>query len=166
MELLHAHILSQDPSAIVGVVKGWEKQPGTKIEDRMHQRIKTYPLTGPHNHYLLFNNSQDTYCDGDLWEIFFKDTIQHGSGPRAILFCSYGSPSTRPVEHDNGTPLVLDNNACISLTPHHNHISDSMFPPIGLLFSQEEFEEAVDCFKGPDCIRTLMDQELRQVLFE
>ena len=166
MELLHAHILSQEPSAIVEVIKGWGKQPGTEIEDRIHQRIKTYPFTGPHNHYLLFDNAQDTYWDAFLWENLFKDTVQRGSGPRAILFCSYGSPSTRPVEYDTGNPLHLDDSARISLTPHRVDTSDPEFPPIGLLFSRAEFDEAVDRFKGPDhsCIR--MDEELRQTLFE
>ena len=166
MELFHTHILSQEPEAIVEVVKGWLKEPGTKIEDRIHQRIKTYPPTGPHNHYLLFDNAQDTYWDGFLWENFFKDIVQHGSGPCAILFCSYGSPSVRPVEHNNGTPLVLHDSARISLSPDCIDTSDSEFPPIGLLFSRAEFEEAMDRFKGPDrsCIR--MDQELRQMLFE
>jgi hypothetical protein len=156
MELLHAHILSQEPGAIIEVIKGWRKQPETEIKDRIRQRIKTYPLTGPHRHYLLFDNAQDTYWDGFLWENFFKDIVQRGSGPRAILFCSYGSPSTRPVDYDNGTPPILDGSARISLTPY----SDSDFPPINLLFSRAEFEEAVDRFKSPDRSRIRMDEEL------
>ena len=127
---------------------------------------KHTPPTGSHNHYLLFDNAQDTYWDGFLWENFFKDTVQRGSGTCAILFCSYGSPSTRPVEHDDGIPLVLHDSARISLTPHRIDTSDSEFLPIGLLFSREEFEEAVNRFKGPDHSRIRMDQELRQMLFE
>jgi hypothetical protein len=61
MELLHAHILSQDPEAIVEIIKGWPKEPGTKIKDRIVQRIETYPFAGPHNNYLLFDNTQDSY---------------------------------------------------------------------------------------------------------
>jgi len=70
------------------------------------------------------------------------------------------------VEHDNGTPLVLHDSARISLTPNCIDTSDSEFLPIGLLFSREEFEEAVNRFKGPDHSRIRMDQELRQMLFE
>lgn len=165
MALFHAHILSQEPEAIVEVIKTWPKEPGTKIQDRIHERIETFPLTGPQNHYLLFDNAQDTYWDGDLWENFFKDIVQRGIGPYGILFCSYGSPGRRPVEHDNGTPLVLPDSARISLTPYPD-TSDSEFPPIGLLFSRKEFDEAVDRFKGPDSNHIRMDQELRQMFFE
>jgi hypothetical protein len=167
MELTHDHILSNDPEAIVEVIKAWPpKEPGTTIQDRMRQRIKTYPSDNHRNSYLLFDNAQDTYWDGDLWDVFFKDVVQHRSGPRAILFCSYGSPSPRPVEHDNGIPLVIPSNACVSLTPYHDDTSDLGFPPIGLLFSREEFDEAVDRFRGPDGDCILMDGELRQMLFE
>jgi hypothetical protein len=166
MELLHAHILSQEPGAVVEVIRGWFKETRTRVEDRIHEKIKTYRPTGPHKHYLLFDNAQDTYWDGYLWEDFFKDTIQRGSRTCAILFCSYGSPTARPVDHDNGAPLVLPESARISLTPDRIDTSDPEFLPIGLLFSGEEFEEAVNRFKGPDYGHIRMDQDLRRMLFE
>jgi hypothetical protein len=163
MELLHDHILKHDRTATVEVIKAWPKEPGTTIEHRISQRIKTRPWFSSRKVHLLFDNAQDTYWDELLWENFFKDTVQHGSGPLAILFCSYGSPSIRPVEYDIGTPPIIPPTARISLSPFYDH---SGFPPIGLLFSQEEFEEAVDRFRGPDSSRIRVDQGLRQKLFE
>jgi hypothetical protein len=167
MKLLHAHILSQEPEATVEVIKSWQKDPQTPhVEDQMHQRIKTYPPTGPHNHYYLFDNAQDTYWDGLLWSLFFKDVIQRGRGLHVVLFCHYGSPSARPVEHDNGTPLILHHHARISLIPDHDGTSDAAYPPIGLLFSREEFEEAVDRFEGPGGNHINLDEGLQQLLFK
>ena len=151
MNLTHDYILEHDPNAIVQVITAWPKEPGTTLTDRIRKKIDTYPLTKEErdkgcNSYLLFNNAQDTYWDGELWDYFFKDIVQCCSGgPCAILFCGYGSPKDQPVEHDNGTPLDLPNIARVSLTPYDTHGSD--FLPIGLLFSQDEFYEAVDRFQ-------------------
>ena len=168
MKLLHAHILSRDPGAIVEVIKGWREEPGTPVEDRIRQKIKTYRPTCPHRHYLLFDNAHESYWDTSLWVAFFKDVVQCGSGPLAILFCSYGSPGCRPVDHglDLGVPLVLPESARMSLTPYHDDTSDSEFPPIGLLFSREEFDDAVDRFKSLDHNRICVDHDLRRMLFE
>jgi len=164
MELLHDRILHHDRAATVEVIKGWAKEDGTTIQDRIHKRIKSYSA-GSGKLFLLFDNAQTTYWDAPLWENFFKDVVQHGSGPLAILFCSYGSPSDRPVEYDEGTPLILPPGSRISLTPHDGP-DHSGFPPIGLLFSREEFEEAVDRFRGADGTRIHVEQELRQILFD
>ena len=165
MELLHDHILNHDRAATVEVIKGWPREDGTTIQDRIHKRIKSYSASSG-KLYLLFDNAQDTYWDVHLWENFFKDVVQHGSGPLAILFCSYGSPGTKPVEYDEGNPPILPLSSRISLTPSHDDTNDSGFPPIGLLFSREEFKEAVDCFRGADVTRIRVEQELRQILFE
>ena len=123
-KMLHKAILEHDPNAIVQVITAWPREPWTTLTDRVRKKIDTYPLTKEErdkgcNSYLLFDNTQDTYWDGELWDYFFKDVVQRRSGgPCAILFCSYGSPMDRPVEHDNGTPLDLPNIACVSLTPH------------------------------------------------
>lgn len=132
MHLLHAHILSQDPGAVIEVITRWEKEPGTEIKDRIAKRMHMYPFDPLRNNYLLFDNAQQTYWDGLLWEIFVKDTIQGGCGVFAVLFCRYGSSTTRPVNDDNGTPLVLDGGARISLTTHHDDASDAEYPQIGL----------------------------------
>jgi hypothetical protein len=165
MELLHAHILSKDPTAIVEVIKGWPVETGIEIEDRMIRRIKTFPFDDPCNHYLLFDNAHDTYWDGLLWETLFKDNVQrHRSGPFAILFCSYGSPTTQPVDHETGTPLCLPCDARVSLTP--SNTTTLAFSPIGLLFSREEFNEAIERHKDADRTIIRLDQALQDMLFE
>jgi hypothetical protein len=83
------------------------------------------------------------------------------------LFCFAAiNPTARPVDYDDGTPLVLYGGARMSLTPYRNSTSDSEYPPIGLLFSREEFDEAVDRFKRLDRDFIRVDQELQQMLFE
>jgi hypothetical protein len=167
MRLLHAQILAHDPGAIVEIIEGWRKEPGIEIgsEDLLVKRMKTYPFNSPHNNYLLFENAQETYWDGYLWDTLFKDGVQRGFPPFTILFCSYGNPGLRPVDYDNGTQLVLSSLARASLNPRNRYIYPR-YPPIGLLFSREEFDDAVDRFKTPDRNSIFVNQELRQTLFE
>lgn len=160
MELLYVYILTRNPAAVVKIIKSWPEQTGADLEERIKGRI---PPSDPQNTYLLFDNAQDTYWDSDLWEYYFKDKVQRGSGPFAILFCSYGSPTYRPVLYARGAPLVIEACARMSLQPaictHPRH------SPVGLLFSREEFNEAIDRYKGPDRDAVRMDEELRELLF-
>ena len=125
------------------------KEPGTTIEDRMCQTTKhIFPIT-----VAILTSYSITLKRPTGMEIsgMVSSRTWSNCGTRAILFCSYGSPSSQPVEHDNGSLLVIPNNARVSLTPYHDGTtSDSYFPPISLLFSREEFDEAVDRFRGPD----------------
>jgi hypothetical protein len=165
MELFHAYILSKDRNAVVEVIKRWRKEPGTEIKDRIRKRIKTYPFAGPHNHYLLFDNAHSTYWDVSLWEDLFKDIVQHRlNGPFAILFCSYGNPNSQPVTGETVTPLSLPPLARVSLIPS---VTDNPFlPPIGLLFTRKEFNEALERYKDADRSIIRLDQGLRDLLFE
>lgn len=76
------------------------------------------------------------YEDKSLWTDFFKgvqDRLYHEY--RVILFCRYGSPSPRPVNHGIGVPLVLSNAARVSLRPTERSM--------GLLLNRLEFNEVV-----------------------
>jgi hypothetical protein len=129
----------------------------------MRAGIKEYPFTNPQKTYLLFDNAQDTYWDTDLWENFFKDRAQLNLGPITALFCSYGSPSYRPVQYNHGTPLALPPCARISLRPtpcDHDHHA-----PFGLWFSRPEFEQVIERVKTFDGQPFQMDDELRDMLF-
>jgi hypothetical protein len=86
--------------------------------------------------YLLFDDAQDTYDDMFLWNNFFKPI--ESSNYRAILFCSYGNPTGRPVDYPKGTPPILRPQARISLFPTET--------ACGLLLSQSEFDEVVQHF--------------------
>jgi hypothetical protein len=165
MELIHARILSEEPEAVVEVIKSWTKAPGTHVEERMSTRIKTYPFRSPgKNYYILFDHAHESYWDTAFWETFFKDSVQHGSGPFAIIFCSYGSPSPEPIDHEDGTPVRLPPCSRVSLTPHT--CNDPHHSPVGLLFSQKEFNETLERFRGPDHDVIRLDQELQEMLFE
>ena len=59
------------------------------------------------------------------------------------MFCSYGSPSSRPVSYDFGTPPILHAAARISLWPVEGGSS------IGLFLQWSEFMEVVSRFERP-----------------
>jgi hypothetical protein len=162
-DLLHAYILLRHPNAVVEVITSWPKESGTSLRERMHQRISTYPFVEPDNHYLLFDNAHGTYWDGVFWEDFLKDIVQRGLGPRVILFCGHGSPLSQPVDYDNGTPLRLLDCSRVSLRRYN--CCNLHHSPLGLLFSQEEFGEAVERFNDPDHNAIRLDEELREILF-
>lgn len=160
MELLHAHILSQDPEAVVEVIRSWPKEPRLTYEERMTERIKTFPSISVGRKYLLFDNAHATYWDKELWEIFFKDTVQSRGGPLAILFCRYGSPGYENEQDEKTTPLNLSDCSRVSLRPlcdHEHHL------PISLLFTPPEFQEL---FRGLDSVALVLDEELRNILHD
>ena len=161
MDLLHNHILSENHDPYVEVINEWPKESETDWNPHLIKRVKSYPTVGPGTRYLLFNNAQDTYWDVSLWENFFKSVVQCLHGPFfAVLFCSYGNPGERPLDYDSGTPLRLPSGACISLTPSHNDSLGLQYPPIGLFFSREEFEEAVDRYRILDRGLIHVDEDL------
>ena len=164
MELLHAHILSQDPEAVVEVIRSWPKEPRLTYENRMTERIKTFPFISVGRKYLLFDNAHATYWDKELWEIFFKDRVQSRGGPMAILFCRYGSsPGYENDQDEKTTPLDLSDCSRVSLRPlcdHEHHL------PIGLLFTPPEFQETLQLFRGSDSVALVLDEELRNILHD
>jgi len=129
----------------------------------MRAEIPGYPFTNPQKTYLLFDNAQDTYWDTDLWENFFKDRVQLKVGPTAVLFCSYGSPSYRPIQYKHGTPLRLAPCARMSLKP--THCDHDYHKPFSLLFSRPEFEQAITLVKTFDGQRLQMENILRDTVF-
>ena len=103
--------------------------------------VSNYPDPDPKNiTFLLFDEAQDTYWDECLWNNFFKSV--RDSSYRVILFCSYGSPSARPLDHKIGTPMVMHPDSRISLWPNEKD-------GIGLLLNQSEFNEVVEHFSEP-----------------
>jgi hypothetical protein len=150
LNLLHAHILEQNPSALVFTKHSWlrEADPLDSESERLRQVDPGYPrrhgLT-----FLLPDEGQYTYQDEFLWGHFFKgvhDGLFHRY--RVILFCSYGTPSPRPVNHRRmGAPLVLSDAASISLWPQEFVWLRER--SIGLLLNRSEFDEVVSRFERP-----------------
>lgn len=167
MDLLHAYILSNVPGATVITANTWcDPCHGPKtITGRMDAFLKLPDRTDWNNVYLLFDNAQFTYWDGALWDNFFKDCVQRRKGPATILFCSYGNPSEIKIEATptplHVTPPVIVEGARVSLRPIPGRL-----PPVGLLFTRQEFDDAVSRFSKPDGTRVPMAIELQTFLFD
>lgn len=144
MNLLQAYILQEVPHAHVYIQFSWPKDvPQTRggLAERLREMD---PELNPQNVpvILLFDEGQDSYGDAYLWNYFFK-----GIGDRlfsnyyAVIFCSYGSPTSRIGPCFVGTPPVLREAARISLWPTERSI--------GLLLDRSEFQEVVALFDRP-----------------
>ena len=144
MELLHSHILEQSPLTFVYTRLIWPRHKEAEQSDwALTKCLKDVDPLYPQCHglaFLLLDDVQDTYKDEILWNIFIKG-VSDGcyNHYHIILFCSYGSPSARPVSHHIGTPLVFHNAACIS--PREGSI--------GILLKHSKFEEGMSQFEHP-----------------
>ena len=147
MNLLHAFILEQEPSAVVITQTSWPPAgSGPSLNERLWLVDPTYPRRNDLA-YPLFDDAQESYQDESLWNDFFKRACGRGYiCYHIILFCSYGSPSSRPVCHRVGAPLVLRDAARISLWPREGSESDRL---IGMLLNRSEFDEVVSRFECP-----------------
>jgi len=86
---------------------------------------------------FIFDEAQLSYCDGDLWNNFFK-IIHEFSNCRVIVFASYGSPASQVSIA--GTPIFIMDHQRITLCP--TQYNDDL-PSAGLLFTQPEFDDLV-----------------------
>jgi hypothetical protein len=142
--LLHNHIIKNDCQASVISLTSWFKDPQQSpfhLTERLLALDPAFPRTDGIT-FLLLDDGHDSYDDFVLWSIFLK-SVHDGIYPqyRVILFCSYGSPTSRPVSYNIGTQLVLRDAALISLWPGERSI--------GLLLNRPEFDELVLRFKHP-----------------
>jgi hypothetical protein len=136
--LLHAHIQEQEPQAVVYVINSWPRdahQSDRSLDSRLKCIDPAYPLPTALT-FLLFDEGQDSYGDHALWDTFLKGV--HGGiyyNYRAVLFCSYGSPSARPLSYEIGMLPFLHDAPRVSLWPTETSI--------GLLLNRFEFNEVV-----------------------
>ncbi|KAG8986650.1 hypothetical protein FRB94_003146 [Tulasnella sp. JGI-2019a] len=146
LDLLHAYILDRNPLASVYVIRSWNRNSllGISLEDRIAKILPEFPQrdTTKEYPYLLFDDAHDTYWDSDLWNQIIKENKRHRH--RIVLFCAYGSPTSRPNE---GTRAILPPSARVSLKP----LATDENPPIGLLLNREEFDDLVSRFEYPIC---------------
>jgi len=157
MSLLHAHILEQDPEASVYASHTWPQethQSDTSLNLRLREVDPAYPRANGLT-FLLFDEGQDTYGDAALWNTFLKG-VSDGlfSHYRVILFCSYGSPSPRPVSYRIGAPPILRDAARIYMWPTERSI--------GMLLNRKEFDEVVSRFYRP----LNLHPNLRDLIFD
>jgi hypothetical protein len=145
LNLLHAYILEENPSAFVYTTVSWPgetKQSNSSFNERLRQVDPKFPRSNGLT-FLLFDEAQDSYNDGFLWNYFLQGV---GDGLffryRAILFCSYGSPYSRfTPNHRFGSSLVIPQAARISLWP--GEVS------LGVFLNRSELNEVVSRFEPP-----------------
>ena len=136
------HALSGWDKEMVRSATGWSAY--LKRETGIHgNRWLTYPA------YLLLDEAQQSYWDGELWADLFK-RVEPGTSPFIILFLSYGSPHRGFAGYDGEkhikTPMIFGAEQQISLRPDENiedYGPDSLltWSPVGLLL---DMNEAID----------------------
>jgi hypothetical protein len=126
-------------------ITGWnaylEHQTGVYGKD-----WPTYPA------YLLLDEAQQSYWDGELWADLFK-AIEPvlGASPLIVLFSSYGSPGQGFTGYDERyttTPMVFAAEQQVSMRPDESiddqlPISSRSFRPVGLLLDEDEAIDVV-----------------------
>jgi hypothetical protein len=112
----------------------------------------------------IVDEAQGSYGDTAFWNGIVKDI----SGPlkkriKLSLFCSYGSPSVGlPYNmRDHQTPVTFISKQRISLTPSREPNS----PPIGLFYSEDEFNMVVTKLCGSEVEKYTIDVDARNYLF-
>ncbi|KIL58928.1 hypothetical protein M378DRAFT_111568 [Amanita muscaria Koide BX008] len=152
MNLLHAYILKHFPSALVKVQHSWPpRESGPTLEECLQKLDPGFPRPNTIT-FLLFDEGQDSYSDDILWNAFFKEVSYAGSYRqyRVVLFCSYGSPSSRLRSYHIGAR----DDARISLRPREGSI--------GILLKRSEFDEVVSLYErklnlNPDLLDLIFD---------
>jgi hypothetical protein len=141
MNLLHAHIRNQMPSAFVFTHHSWNLEPAESavvVTQRLQKIDPAFPRQSIT--FLLFDEGQDSYGDPLFWNAFTKEAGDEiYPYYRVILFCTYGSPSSHPVDYEIGSPPGLRPAARISLWPVSR----------GILLQWSEFLEVVSHFERP-----------------
>ena len=160
MDLLHSYILRKNPAAFVTQVWSWPRHNGAASDTYIQVIDPQYPhRTAPA--FLLFDDAQDTFWDEFFWSRFIKDIADRADSPyRAALFCSYGSPTGRPLlDTTFGTPPVLTDATRVTLQfrPRPDGMQAS-----GLLLNSKEFDEVVSLFDR----ELRIDGSVSQVIFD
>ena len=86
---------------------------------------------------FIFDEAQITYGDSDLWNNFFK-SIHDYPLCRAIIFASYGSPTTRFTIQ--GLLILIHDRKRVTLRAIQH---DDNLPAAGVLFTRKEFNDLV-----------------------
>ena len=91
----------------------------------------------------VFDEAQMTYWNGELWLSLFKDLADYKT-LQAILFASYGNPTSR-VGENSRIPILLQDEQQVTLKAirHNDHL-----PAIGHLFTRDELGELISALRG------------------
>ena len=123
-ELLCQHIRQQEPATKTIWIQGWSPGKGGWL-----RYFETQGWVQGAYTVFIFDEAQFTYVDGELWNRFFK-SISKYPNVRAIIFTSFGSPSSRITIA--GTSMQLTDRQRVTLRAVQH---DDKLPPVGLLFT-------------------------------
>jgi len=124
-------------------VPNWKKQ------------LRTYGWDAHTPSFIIIDEAQATYDNAGLWhELKNSNPLRDD---RAILFCSYGSP-TSDTEVVGKTPIIINEPQRVSLQPV-NHLD---YAPVGLLLKREEYEDFID----NRSLRSKLDDSLLDLIFD
>jgi hypothetical protein len=139
-KLLGQHILQEDPAVDVIFVNGWPLEEVKDLGGHWSYLQTRHGWVPGQQTVFIFDNAEMSYKDWDLWTGLFK-SIHEYDDRRAIVFTSYGTPTSRIVIE--GTPIYLNDSQRVTLrpVPHQDGL-----PPVGLLFSRLEFDDLVSKF--------------------
>ncbi|KAL3468252.1 hypothetical protein BJX64DRAFT_247158 [Aspergillus heterothallicus] len=172
MNLMVNKLLKSDPATPVYVLSGWDIK---SVRSANGWAAYLQAQTGIHGRqwlthrgFLLVDEAQESYWDGELWADLFK-AVEPASQVYIILFMSYGSPTRgfNGFEQEKyiKTPMIFSAEQQISLKPDEN--VESPWKPVGLLLDEDEANEVLDRYvptfiPNPGAILT---QDLKQGFF-
>jgi hypothetical protein len=169
----------------IHVLYGWnEKQVGgpggwnTYLRRLTGVRGDSWPN---HPAYLLLDEAQESYWDGQLWSAFFKSIDRFNVySPFVVVFSSYGSPGRGNEGFDERmhikTPMAFAPEQLISMRPNESIGANppisiwsdekstdlNIFRPVGLLL---EKDEAIDVMKRCTSTSLPLSADLKTELF-
>jgi hypothetical protein len=143
----------------IHILSGWEMEKvrsATGWNAYLKQETGVYGRKwSTYSAYLLLDEAQQSYWDGELWADLFK-AIEPvlGASPLIVLFSSYGSPGQGFTGYDEKyttTPMVFAAEQQISMRPDESIKNNLRFPirpgentefhtctPVGLLLDEDE----------------------------
>jgi hypothetical protein len=171
----------------IHTLTGWNEEKVTKATGWIEHLRRLTGVRGDdwltYPAYLLLDEAQQSYWDGELWAALFK-SIGHGAGyPFAILFSSYGSPG-RGYEGFDGekhrtTPMIFTSEQQIGLRPEESidrDLSTSIQSgestgkhtcrPVGLLLEEDEAIDTLTRFTSVVDPHLSLSADLKKELFQ
>ena len=117
--------------------------------------------------YLLLDEAQESYWDGELWAAFFKDIEQNNpKSPFVVLFASYGSPGRGNAGFNQEvyikTPMDFHAPQMISVRPDESVLD--FWDPVGLLLEEDEATDIMNRYE-PTAGYPFLSSELQRHLF-
>jgi hypothetical protein len=158
--LLAAHIRRQD-SSVKKVLRiySWAPTAGRGGYDAV---LKSHGWSEKEKTVFIFDEGQMTYDDEGLWNDFLKSIHESKGLRQAIVFASYGSPTSRILIKGN-IPMDLPEHQRVTL--RHVAHGDGL-GPAGLLFTRSEFNDLVNSYyRSPD-EDFYFDQSFFDAIFE